>query len=328
MTRVTFVTNNIRHYSIIQYICRMSRCIIHCSGMFFILFSSFCGELKAQFYRSAETIAYIDAYYAIAIRKMLDYKIPASITLAQGILESGSGRSELALNANNHFGIKCTSDYTGERYLKDDDIKDDCFRVYLHAEESYQDHSIFLITRKHYANLFLLDITDYKGWARGLREAGYATNPQYPDLLIAVIEENRLYEYDLNPEKYLRKEERLIIPSQRETTEFVEKDKINGVNCILVKSGDTFYGLSRKYGISIENLKKYNDFPDDYILKAGEYLFLQKKKRKYEGQKYHEVKKGETLHLISQKYGVRKRRLIKMNELKDEVSEGVQLVLN
>jgi len=305
--------------------------------MFFVLFPFFYVELKAQsYYRSEETIAYINTYHAIAIRKMLDYKIPASITLAQGILESGSGKSDLAQNANNHFGIKCTSDYTGGRYLKDDDIKDDCFRVYFHAEESYHDHSIFLTTRKHYSNLFTLDITDYKGWARGLKEAGYATNPQYPEILIAVIEQNQLYEYDLNPEKYLKEEEenfdKWLIPSKREIIEqefvYVEKDNINGVRCILVKSGETFYGLSRKSEISIENLKKYNDFPDDYVLRAGEYIFLQKKKRKYEDQKYHEVRKGETLHLISQKYGIKKRRLIKMNGLKEEVTEGMQLVLN
>jgi LysM repeat protein len=311
----------------------MNRNIVYL-GMFYMLLSSFCGKLKAQsYYRSDETIAYIDAYYTIAIQKMLNYKIPASITLAQGILESGSGKSDLALNANNHFGIKCTSDYTGEKYLKDDDIKDDCFRVYLHAEESYHDHSIFLTTRKHYSNLFTLDITDYKGWARGLKKAGYATNPKYPEILIAVIEENRLYEYDLNPEKYLQDSVKLVIPSKKEITEqeliFVEKDNINGVSCILVKSGETFYGLSRKHEITIENLKKHNDFPDDYILKAGEYIFLQKKKRKYEDQKYHEVRKGETLNLISQKYGIKKRRLIKMNGLKEEeVTEGMQLTLN
>jgi len=270
----------------------MSKGIIYCLGVFWILSSFFCGELKAQSYRSEETIAYIDAYYVIAVQEMLDYKIPASITLAQGILESGSGRSELAKNANNHFGIKCTSDYSGDRYLKDDNMKDDCFRVYLHAEESYRDHSVFLTTRKHYSDLFKLDITDYKGWAKGLKEAGYATNPQYPELLIAVIEQNRLYEYDVDPEKYLKKEEqgfdKLVIPFKREMAEqesvFVEKDRINGVNCVLVKPGDTFYGLSRKYEISIENLKKYNDFPDDYVLKAGEYIFLQKNYIKIENQ--------------------------------------------
>ena len=314
---------------------RMSKNIIYL-GVFWALFPFFYGELRAQSYRSEETIAYIDAYYVIAVQEMLDYKIPASITLAQGILESGSGRSELAKNANNHFGIKCTSDYSGDRYLKDDNIKDDCFRVYLHAEESYRDHSIFLTTRKHYSGLFELDITDYKGWAKGLKEAGYATNPQYPELLIAVIEQNRLYEYDVDPEKYLKKEEqdsdKLVIPFKREVAEqesvLVEKNRINGVNCVLVKPGDTFYGLSRKYEISIENLKKYNDFPNDYVLKAGEYIFLQKKKRRYEDQKYHEVRKGETLLPISQKYGVRKRSLMRKNGLKDDVSEGMQLMLN
>ena len=314
----------------------MSKGAIYCLGMFCMLSSFFCGGLKAQFYRSEATIAYIEAYYAIAVQEMIDYKIPASIKLAQGILESGSGRSDLATNANNHFGIKCTSDYTGDRYLKDDDIKDDCFRVYSHPMESYRDHSIFLTTRRHYANLFQLDITDYKGWARGLREAGYATNPQYPDLLIAVIEQNRLYEFDINPEKHLNREEpnvtNLDIPSERELVEqepvSVEKDKVNGVYRILVKPGETFFGLSRKHEVSIENLKKYNDFSDDHVLKAGEYLFLQKKKRRYENQKYHEVKRGETLHSISQQYGVRKQSLMRRNGLKDEVSEGMQLRLN
>ena len=314
----------------------MNKGVIYCLGMLWVFSSFFCGELKAQSYRSQETIAYIDAYYAIAVREMLDYKIPASIKLAQGILESGSGRSELAKNANNHFGIKCTSDYEGDRYHRDDDRKDDCFRMYLHAGESFRDHSIFLTTRKHYSNLFTLDITDYKAWAKGLKEAGYATNPQYPELLIAVIEQNRLYEYDMDPEKHLKGEEqgfnKLVIPSKREITEqepaFVEKDKINGVNCVLVKPGNTFYGLSREYEIPIEDLKKFNDFPDDHILKAGEYIFLQEKKERYEDQKYHEVRKGETLHSISQKYGIKLRSLIEKNGLRYEVSEGMQLVLN
>jgi LysM repeat protein len=271
---------------------------------------------------------------------MITHKIPASITLAQGILESGSGRSDLARNANNHFGIKCTSDYTGEKYLKDDNIKNDCFRVYAHAEESYRDHSLFLTGRKHYGNLFTLDITDYKAWAKGLKEAGYATNPKYPELLIAVIEQNRLYEYDEDPESFLKDDEKkeqpnttILIPSQRiviepENIETGEKSLINGVRCVLVKPGDTFYGLSRKHDVSIESLRKHNDFPDNHILKAGEYVFLQKKKRKYKEQEYHEVKTGETLHLISQKYGVRERCLKKRNDLKTEISEGMKLKLN
>ncbi len=323
---------------------RMSKKIIYCLGICWIASVFFSARVNAQSYRSAETIAYIDTYYKIAIQNMINHKIPASITLAQGILESGSGRSELAKKANNHFGIKCTSDYTGEKYLKDDNAKNDCFRVYAHAEESYRDHSLFLTGRKHYANLFTLDITDYKAWAKGLKAAGYATNPKYPELLIAVIEQNRLYEYDVNPESFLKEDEKealdeqqnttILIPSQRivvepEVVEKEGKTLINGVHCVLVKPGDTFYGLSRKYDVSIEDLKKYNDFPDDHVLKAGEYAFLQKKRRKYKDQKYHEVKKGETVHLISQKYGVRESCLKKRNGLQTEdLSEGMILELN
>ncbi len=313
----------------------MRKSTIYSLVVYWMIAVVFCEGGHAQSYRSQETIAYIETYYKIAVRNMIEYKVPASITLAQGILESGSGRSELAKNANNHFGIKCTSDYTGKKYLKDDDKKEDCFRVYPHAEGSYQDHSLFLTTRKHYSNLFKLAITDYKGWAKGLKEAGYATNPKYPELLIAVIEQNKLYEYDRNPEKYLNEEEqsfnKLVIPSARVVVEqdvFEEKDEVNGVKCILVKPGDTFYGLSRRYDISIEKLKKYNDFPDDHVLKAGEYVFLQRKRKRYEEQKYHEVGKGETIHFISQKYGIRKRSLIKRNELEEEVSEGMILELN
>ncbi len=154
---------------------------------------------------ASETIAYIDQYCKIAIREMYMYKIPASITLAQGILESGSGHSDLAIIANNHFGIKCTSDYVGDTFLKDDDKKDDCFRVYLDAESSYRDHSLFLVNRSRYSFLFNYWIKDYKAWAIGLKKAGYATNPNYPQLLIDVIEKYELYEYDRHPERYVMK---------------------------------------------------------------------------------------------------------------------------
>lgn len=157
---------------------------------------------------AGETYAYIERFYKTAIREMYQYRIPASITLAQGILESGSGRSDLAMVANNHFGIKCTSDYKGDTFLKDDDKKDDCFRVYVDAESSYRDHSLFLVNRSRYSFLFTYWIRDYKAWAIGLKKAGYATNPNYPQLLIDVIEKYELYEYDRHPEKYvLRKED-------------------------------------------------------------------------------------------------------------------------
>lgn len=160
----------------------------------------------------AETLAYIEKFYKIAIREMYEYRIPASITLAQGILESGSGQSDLAQIANNHFGIKCTSDYVGDTFLKDDDKKDDCFRVYLDAESSYRDHSLFLVNRSRYSFLFTYWIRDYKAWAIGLKKAGYATNPNYPKLLIDVIEQYELYEYDRHPERYVLKSSTFVSP--------------------------------------------------------------------------------------------------------------------
>jgi LysM repeat protein len=298
--------------------------------LFFSLFFFCTGSLKAQYYRSAETIAYIEAFHKIAIQEMYEYRIPASITLAQGILESGSGRSDLAVQANNHFGIKCTSDYQGEFFFKDDDKKNDCFRVYRYAGESYRDHSIFLATRKHYASLFQLEITDYENWAKGLKAAGYATNPQYPELLIAVIEQNNLHEFDLFPEKYLPKEfkyEETEITPEKKNIRIIDGDRINGIKFVTIKPGDTFYSISRTYNISIEKIKKYNDFPEDHVLKPGEYVFLQKKKRKHGEIQSHEVLPGETLHLISQMYGIRLFSLRKMNPLKGDVMVGVRVLL-
>lgn len=174
------------------------------------LFPLISFQLLAQtplWYVSDDTDAYIDSFYKVAIEEMYAFGIPASITLAQGILESGSGKSDLSTIAHNHFGIKCTSDYVGERYLKDDDKKDDCFRVYEHAEASYRDHSLFLVNRGRYAFLFNFSVTDYRSWAIGLKEAGYATNPNYPQLLIDVIQQNRLFEYDRHPERYVMRKE-------------------------------------------------------------------------------------------------------------------------
>lgn len=173
----------------------------------FALVSFSVSAQKPLWYVSEDTDAYIDSFYKVAIGEMYVFGIPASITLAQGILESGSGKSDLSTIAHNHFGIKCTSDYVGERYLKDDDKKDDCFRVYEHAEASYRDHSLFLVNRSRYAFLFNFSVTDYRSWAIGLKEAGYATNPNYPQLLIDVIQQNRLFEYDRHPERYVMRKE-------------------------------------------------------------------------------------------------------------------------
>ncbi|MCQ2225763.1 MAG: glucosaminidase domain-containing protein [Paludibacteraceae bacterium] len=335
-----------------------------------ILLLNICA-LFAVSYRSAETIEYIERYHKTAIREMYLYNIPASITLAQGILESGSGRSDLAIRANNHFGIKCSDGYKGKTYHKDDDKRHDCFRVYDSADESFRDHSLFL-QRPHYADLFKLRITDYKGWAKGLKKAGYATNPKYPELLIEVIEQNYLDIYDRNPEQFLsrdgsdpqdkkkelrekerreeekreaerrelkkreqeqrelqRREEEKQKPykeiKKKEAPSKVKADKVNGVRYLVVKQGDTFYGLSKKAGISVEKLKSYNDFPANYVLKAGERVYIEPKK-KSGATAHHKIAKGDTWHSISQKYAVQLASLKAMNKkVKFKVGAKVRL---
>lgn len=309
---------------------------------------------SAVSYKSAETDAYIAKYKQTAIEQMKKYKIPASITLAQGILESGSGRSDLAVKANNHFGIKCTNDYKGKTYYKKDDKRRDCFRVYANASESFVDHSLFL-QRAHYAPLFQLKITDYKGWANGLKKCGYATNPKYPSLIIEVIEQNKLYVYDdANYQDNSKKDDGgkkdNVVPDndrrRRNDGEEVNpvKDKkadnvdirkgdnrveINGVRCVQIKPGDTFYSLSKKYDLTVDKLKTLNDFPSNYTLKVGEYVFLKRKRRSYRALDYHVVEPGETMLSISQYYGVQLEQLKKHNKkITGEPKVGTKVLLH
>ena len=200
---------------------------------------------------------YIEAYAVTAMNEMRKSKIPASITLAQGILESGSGNGRLAKKANNHFGIKC-HDWKGKRIYHDDDKKGECFRKYKEASESYKDHSEFLTTRRRYANLFQLDPYDYKAWARGLKKAGYATDPKYPKKLIHIIEKYKLYEYD---EKVLgpRKEKKLKIQQEIFTH--------------TVAKGDTLYSLAKRYKTTVEKLKAKNNLTSN-VLSIGQELVI------------------------------------------------------
>lgn len=200
--------------------------------------------------------AYIEQYSDIAIEEMQKYKIPASITLAQGILESGSGKSELTLKSNNHFGIKCHKNWKGGKTYHDDDAKGECFRAYKHPIYSFRDHSLFLYGRKRYMNLFRLKITDYKGWARGLQKAGYATDKRYPNKLIKIIEDYKLYEYDA---KVLGKT--------------VDEIKVKVTDSHTVKKGDTLYSLSRKYKVSVADLKEINGLESNDI-SVGQKLYL------------------------------------------------------
>jgi flagellum-specific peptidoglycan hydrolase FlgJ len=196
-----------------------------------------------------KVVNYIDDFKDIAVQEMKLYKIPASITLAQGILESGSGSGRLALEANNHFGIKCHTGWTGGRIYHDDDEEQECFRTYNNASYSYRDHSLFLRDRKRYAGLFELDEDDYKGWAEGLRKAGYATDKRYPQKLISLIERYELYRYD---NMALEKE---VDNKPRER----QKNEPSGLRKqYLVVKGDTLYSISKKHHTTVEQLSKLN----------------------------------------------------------------------
>ena len=229
-------------------------------------------------YTTITSLQYIERYKAIAIQEMNLYGIPASITLGQGLFESGSGNGELARVANNHFGIKCTSDWKGRSYYKDDDNVNDCFRVYDKPEDSFRDHSQFL-KRKNYASLFTLDKNDYKGWAYGLKRAGYATNPKYPELLINIIQKYNLDQYD-SPEKEIQKIKRVdsvftqidrtTTPAPRDSLQTTPIDK-----SYTVKQGDTLYNISKRFGLTVDELKGLNNMTDNNI-RIGQKLVVVK----------------------------------------------------
>ena len=222
---------------------------------------------------------YIDRFQNIAIAEMNKNGIPASITLAQGLLESGNGMSELAQKANNHFGIKCNSDWKGDFVLRDDDEQDECFRVYSNPEESYRDHSEFL-KRKRYASLFELNKNDYRGWARGLKEAGYATNPKYADLLISIIERYQLYRFDSreNLAERTKREERILTEITKEEPKEKETESMKvpvSMKIYEVKTGDTLFSIAQKAGLSVEDLKLLNNMQSDTI-RIGQLLLISK----------------------------------------------------
>lgn len=268
---------------------------------------------------------YILKYKGLAIDEMKRTGIPASIILAQALHESENGNSTLATLANNHFGIKCTSDWKGMSFNKDDDQKNECFRKYSTCEESFFDHSEFL-KRDRYKKLFNLEHTDYKGWAKGLKEAGYATNPKYPEVLVKIIEENQLYRYDQDTEysaqsRTLRSPEKNIKPAETETyTISIEKRKVftlNGVEYIIAREGDTFEKLSSELDMWQWQLPKYNDMSKSDRIYKGQVIYLQPKRRNAEtGNQFHIVKEGESMWLISQLYGIKLNKLYLKNNLK------------
>jgi LysM repeat protein len=287
--------------------------------------------LMAQSYRKNTSPEYIDQYKDLAIKEMKRVGIPASITMAQGILESGNGNSTLARKSNNHFGIKCHSDWKGKRVYHDDDAKGECFRKYKTVYESYIDHSQFLVEKKRYASLFELKITDYKGWAKGLKKAGYATDPKYAHRLIDIIEKNKLYLLDEN--KYWKKPSSVTTGDDNFEITTYNTHVVNfnnGVKYIRVEEGDTFESISEEFGLRPWELFHYNDLPKSADMQEYKYIYIQGKKGKaHRKHEYHVVKEGEDLHYISHKYGVKMTKLRKFNRLgeRGKVKAGDKLNL-
>lgn len=267
-----------------------------------------CFSLQAQT-RSRQYEEYIKKYRELAVEEMKKYHIPASITLAQGLLESGAGQSTLARKSNNHFGIKCGSDWRGKTVSHDDDARGECFRAYKHPKQSYEDHSKFLVGRPRYASLFKLKITDYKGWARGLKKAGYATNPRYAEQLIGIIELYNLHKYDTKGG----------LKWMKENPDPHQPYIANGLVYVVVRSGDSWKSISKEFDISQKKLRKYNDLYKGYALQVGDILYLEEKnKRASKEHIVHVLRAGESMHTISQRYGIRLKNLYKKNKMNPE----------
>ncbi|HAW20229.1 MAG TPA: N-acetylmuramoyl-L-alanine amidase [Flavobacteriales bacterium] len=264
-------------------------------------------------------VDYVEQYADQAVREMHSSGVPASITLAQGMLESDYGNSPLAKYANNHFGIKCHKGWDGPTFIQDDDERNECFRKYYQAYDSYRDHSEFLRTRDRYASLFDLKQTDYKGWAKGLKKAGYATNPKYADLIIRIIEENELDKYDK-----LKKLPDTEVIAEVETPEFksdvptilnVRSVKVsdNNIKYVVAKQGDTPASIAKQNDMGLWQILKYNDLEKHDPIMSGDIVYLQPK-RNYASSEFHTVAAGESLRSISQQHGVKIKRLMKINE--------------
>lgn len=267
-------------------------------------------------------LEYVEKYADIAIEQQKLHKIPASIKLAQGLLESAAGCGELARESNNHFGIKC-GNWTGEKAYADDDSKNECFRKYKSVRDSYEDHSMFLVSRQRYAALFDLDPTDYKGWAHGLKAAGYATDPNYAHKLIKLIDDYDLHKYDIGrvPDKRIADS-----PSNRATYTWGSASatslkghqlyRNNGVKCVFSEVGDTYASIANEFEIKESKLLKYNDLITSKELESGTVVYISKKKKRASKEfETHTVQTGESMYRIAQKYAIRLQALYDLNSI-------------
>lgn len=315
--------------------------------IFFLLVASliFSSSIFAQYITAAQ---YVEEHKDIAIREMKRMGVPAAITLAQGLLETENGNSDLVKKSNNHFGIKCKSSWTAGGVSHDDDAPGECFRVYKDAEESYRDHSNFLRGSERYAPLFRLDPRDYKGWAAGLRKAGYATNPRYPDILIKNIEDNNLQQYSLlasgdvpifDATRYTDDKEdqnikdvpgsaRANIETQEDKSAQPENLTINGSKALSVVKGTSLLAIATQHNINLAKLLEINDLNKDGLLEQDQIIFLEKKQK--EGNRdYYISKQNEKLYDVAQENGVLLQSICNFNNLSpgDNIYPGTKILL-
>lgn len=305
------------------------------AGLLLLLLVLMAPASWAQSSLKKDRAAYRDKYKKMAIEQMARHGVPASITLAQGMLESGNGKSRLATQGHNHFGIKCHKGWKGKRMYHNDDARGECFRVYKSAEHSFDDHSLFLRGTRRYAFLFNLSPTDYKGWAHGLKKSGYATDPAYAKRLIEIIEEEGLAQYDTGVEVEVvsptvdtgavaNPESEFEIQIAKEHTIYVR----NRVKYVVVAKGDTYDGLSRTLEMMPWEIARYNELPDHTLPPPGSVVYIQPKRRKAEVQhKVHVAERGESIYSISQRYAVKSRYLYRRNRMTPgELPEEGQLI--
>lgn len=253
---------------------------------------------------SSKKALYLENYREIAVQQMNKYGIPASITLAQGMLESGYGESALAKKSNNHFGIKCHSDWTGATTFANDDKPNECFRVYASVADSYEDHSLFLTNNKRYASLFLLDEKDYKGWAEGLKTAGYATSPTYATLLISLIEESSLQQLDQQGLSFVSTGSNSLLIQVHE----------NKVRYVKAQKGDTYYKIAQRAGVTLKQLKHYNEsFKEKDVLKEGDKVYLDPRRFRSKTKKSITLSQSMSLREIAQQEAIKLKPLMRRN---------------
>jgi hypothetical protein len=302
------------------------------------------------FGQSSETVRkYIETYRNVAIAEEIRTGVPAAITLAQGIHETGAGTSDLVLKSNNHFGIKCKGDWSGESVSHDDDAKGECFRKYVDPIDSYKDHSDFLKNRPYYASLFKIDPSDYKAWAYGLKKAGYATNPKYAQILIKLVEDYDLQQYTLlalngkfsdnNDVAYASNIKTESLGETKINEPVVQKAvvktynypsgvfKINETNVVFIKKGTAFLKIANDNGLSLPRLFEFNDMKPMDIAENDQLIYLQRK-RKIGIEEFHIVQEGETLHDVAQAEGIRIESLLEYNLLKQGMQPAAGEKLN